>query len=136
MNSREETIRNKAFEIVCSMIESDTQRKKLASQNYLLKIFEKMEAVTSQSENYDNRILEKLSWLAALISFHQDMFDQVIKLDLLRFIIKISQPRYSGRIRSNAVLAISMLTYNENLFDEIINQGVIDLVMSLCRDPL
>ena len=32
------------------------------------------------------------------------------------------------------MLAISLLTYNENLFDEIINEGVIDLVMALCRD--
>jgi len=28
------------------------------------------------------------------------------------------------------------LTYNEKLFDEIIKQGVIDLIMELCRDQL
>lgn len=48
--------------------------------------------------------------------------------------IKISGKNYKSSIRSNAVLAISLLTYNENLFDEIIKQGVIDLVMTLCRD--
>lgn len=48
--------------------------------------------------------------------------------------IKISDSSYPAVIRSNAVLAISLLTYNENLFDEIINEGVIDLVMALCRD--
>lgn len=62
-------------------------------------------------------ILEKLSWLATLISFHEDMFDQIIKINLLQFVIKISHNSYPSPIRSNAVLAISLLTYNERLFD-------------------
>ena len=62
------------------------------------------------------------------------MFDHIIKINLLTFVIKISGKNYKSAIRSNAVLAISLLTYNENLFDEIINKGVIDLVMALCRD--
>ena len=63
------------------------------------------------------------------------MFDYIIKLDLLKFIIKISDSKFPSSIRSNAVLAISLLTYNENLFDEIIDKGVIELIMALCRDP-
>lgn len=62
------------------------------------------------------------------------MFDHIIKINLLTFVIRISGKNYKSSIRSNAVLAISLLTYNENLFDEIINKGVIDLVMALCRD--
>ena len=62
------------------------------------------------------------------------MFDQIIKIDLLQFVIKISHNSYPSPIRSNAVLAISLLTYNERLFDQIIDQGVIDLIMQLCRD--
>ena len=62
------------------------------------------------------------------------MFDHIIRLDLLKFIIKISAEKYPSSVRSNAVLAISLLTYNEKLFDEIINKGVIDLIMDLCRD--
>jgi hypothetical protein len=48
------------------------------------------------------------------------MFDHIIKINLLTFVIKISGKNYKSSIRSNAVLAISLLTYNENLFDEII----------------
>ena len=62
------------------------------------------------------------------------MFELIISLDLLQFILKLSEPAYPNKIRSNAVLAISLLTYNEKLFDEIIKQGVIDLIMALCRD--
>jgi len=62
------------------------------------------------------------------------MFGHIIKLNLLQFILKISESKYPSSIRSNAVLAISLLTYNEMLFDEIIDKGVIDLIMSLCRD--
>ena len=62
------------------------------------------------------------------------MFELIISLDLLQFILKLSEAKYPNKIRSNAVLAISLLTYNEKLFDEIIKQGVIDLIMELCRD--
>ena len=62
------------------------------------------------------------------------MYDLIIKEGMLPFIIKISGAQYPSAIRSNAVLAISLLTYNELLFDEIIKQGVIDLIMGLCRD--
>ena len=62
------------------------------------------------------------------------MFDHIIKLDLLKFVIDISKDKYKSEIRSNAVLAISMLTYNENLFQELIDKGVIDLIMNLCKD--
>ena len=62
------------------------------------------------------------------------MFEHILKLNLLKFILKISHEKYESEIRSNAVLAISLLTYNEKLFDEIIDKGVIDLIMELCRD--
>lgn len=62
------------------------------------------------------------------------MYDQIIKLGLLKFVIKITASRFPSKIRSNAVLAISLMTYNERLFDEIIEQEVIDLIMELCRD--
>ena len=57
------------------------------------------------------------------------MFDHIIKINLLSFVIKISGKNYKSTIRSNAVLAISLLTYNTNLFEEIITKGVIELVM-------
>lgn len=78
--------------------------------------------------------MEKLSWMTTLICFYPDMIDQIIALNLLEFIIKISGPTYPSNIRSNAVLALSLLTYHEKMFDELINRGVIDLVMDLCKD--
>ena len=62
------------------------------------------------------------------------MTDLIISQNILGFILKISDQKYSSAIRSNSVLAISLLTYNELLFDEIIKQGVIDLIMNLCQD--
>ena len=79
-------------------------------------------------------MLEKLSTLATLISFHQDMDEHIKRINLLQFVIGITQQQYPSAIRSNAVLAISLLTYNENLFDDIIRCGVVDIVMQLCRD--
>ena len=38
-------------------------------------------------EASDIRTLEKLSWLVVLISYHEDMFDQIIKMNLLKFVI-------------------------------------------------
>ena len=134
MDSKDEVNRHKAFEIMCNMVQSDTQRKKLAEHKYFKRVFEKMNGMVDSMENSDLRLLEKLSWLVTLISFHKDMFEHIIKLDLLKFILKIADQKYPNKIRSNAVLAISLLTYNEKLFDEIIKQGVIDLIMDLCRD--
>lgn len=72
--------------------------------------------------------------MITLICFYPDMIDQIIKLNLLEFIIKISEATYSSSVRSNAVLALSLLTYHEKMFDELIKRGVIDLVMDLCKD--
>ena len=83
----------------------------------------------------DKKLLLQMSNLVTLISFHKDMFEHILKLNLLKFILKICQEKYENEIRSNAVLAISLLTYNEKLFDEIIDKGVIDFIMELCRDP-
>ena len=72
--------------------------------------------------------------MTTLICFYPVMIDQIIKLNLLQFIIKISGKDFPSKIRSNAVLALSLLTYHEKMFDELIKRGVIDLVMDLCKD--
>ncbi len=72
--------------------------------------------------------------MTTLVCFYPDMIDQIIRLNLLEFIIKISGRQFSSSIRSNAVLALSLLTYHEKMFDELIRRGVIDLVMDLCKD--
>lgn len=135
-NQMDEQNRNFAFEIMCNMIYSEKQRHKLAKEDKLSMVFEQMasQKLTESTAKSDLRILEKLSQLVTLISYHQDMFDHIIKLNLLTFVIKISNKKFPSTIRSNAVLAISMLTYNEKLFEEIIDKGVIDLIMELCRD--
>lgn len=134
LSSKDEVLRHFSFEILTNMVASDQQRHKLANKNYFADVFEKLTKMADNKQNQDYRIIEKLSWLVTLISFHQDMFDHIIKLNLLEFILKISDTKYPSSIRSNAVLAISLLTYNEMLFDELINKGVIDLIMSLCRE--
>ncbi|CDW78052.1 UNKNOWN [Stylonychia lemnae] len=119
----------KSFEILCNLIHSDIQRKKLAEQNYFQRVYDGF-----NQPKLDNRTMEKLSWMTTLICFYPDMIDQIIKLNLLEFIIKISGYQYQSNIRSNAVLALSLLTYHEKMFDELISRGVIDLVMDLCKD--
>ena len=134
-------IRRESFDMMSNMVASNQQRHKLGDEEYFSRLFEKMSYVTDsnpKSENQykeDMRILEKLSWMITLISYHHDMYKHIINLKLLQFILKISDSKYPDSIRSNAVLAISMLTYNENLFEEIIKEGVIDVIMALCRDP-
>ncbi len=108
--------RKSAFEILANMVQSEKQRRKLAEENYLAKVFEKAMIPSENSKGVldesERRIIEKLSWLAALISFHEDMYDYVEPINLLEFIIRISSDSYPPLIRSNAVLAISLLTYN------------------------
>lgn len=83
------------------------------------------------------RILEKISRLITVIAFqHENMYKNILDLNMIHFIMKISEPAFTSEIRSNAVFAISLLTYNEKLFDEIIKQRVIDKVLQLCNNPL
>jgi hypothetical protein len=81
------------------------------------------------------KILEKISWMTTIISFYPDMIQEIIKLDLLDFIILISSKKFSTKIRANAVLALSLLTYHDAIFNELLDKKVIDLVMELCKDP-
>lgn len=108
--------RKSAFEILANMVQSEKQRRKLAKENYLAMVFEKAMIPSENSKGVldesERRIIEKLSWLAALISFHEDMYDYVVPINLLEFVIRISSESYPPLIRSNAVLAISLLTYN------------------------
>ena len=92
-----------------------------------------MNLINSTSQA-DIRILEKLSTLVTLISFYPDMHDHIIKLDLLKFVTKIINNKFTSSIISNGVLAISLMTYNQRLFNEIIGGGVIDMILRLCRD--
>lgn len=69
-----------------------------------------------------------------MISYHEDMFDHIIRMNLLKFVIQITDKRFPAPVQRNAVLAISLLTYNDKLFDEIIDKKVIDLILSICMD--
>ena len=80
------------------------------------------------------KILEKISWMTTVISFYPDMIQEIVKLDLLDFIILISSKRFSNKIRANAVLALSLLTYHDAIFNELLDKKVIDLVIELCKD--
>ena len=62
------------------------------------------------------------------------MIDEILELGLLSNIIEMCKSTFESRIRSNAVLALSLLTYHPEMFEELIKQGVIDLVMSLGQD--
>lgn len=118
----------KSLETLSNLVHSEEHRQKLANDEYLKRVFDTFTPRT------DNRTLEKISQMITLICFYPDMIDQIIKLNLLEFIIKISESTYSSSVRSNAVLALSLLTYHEKMFDELIKRGVIDLVMELCKD--
>jgi hypothetical protein len=76
----------------------------------------------------------KVSWMTALLSFYPDMIEEIIKLNLLDFIINLCSKQYSTEIRANAVLALSLLTYHDAMFDELLDKRVIDFVMALCKD--
>ena len=42
----------------------------------------------------DEKTLIKLSWLTTLVCFHSDMIDQIVKLQLLSFIIKLVDNKF------------------------------------------
>jgi hypothetical protein len=69
-----------------------------------------MEKAKDQRNDEEHKILVRVSWMTALISFYPDMIEQIIDLKLLDFIIKLCAQSYSAEIRSNAVLALSLLT--------------------------
>lgn len=120
----------KSIEILANLVHSEEHRLKLANEDYLKRVY----STFSVPAKADNRSLEKISQMTTLVCFYPDMIDQIVRLNLLEFIIKISGPQYASSIRSNAVLALSLLTYHEKMFDELIKRGVIDLVMDLCKD--
>ena len=84
----------------------------MGKNEYLKRVYEIYQSDRKVSE----RILENISWLTTLISFYPDMIEQIIRLNLLDFIIKISGPQFSSEIRSNAALALSLLTYHDAMF--------------------
>ena len=94
-----------------------------------------MQGLLDSNEHSDLRLLDKVSWLITLISFQKDMYDMILKLDLLKFIIQLCDKKFGDQIRSNAILSISLLTYNERIFDEIIKSDVVmDMIMDICKD--
>lgn len=42
LNSKEELNRSRAFDVLCNMVQSHTQRHKLADQGYFQRVFERM----------------------------------------------------------------------------------------------
>ena len=52
------------------MVQSDAQRKKLATEDFFKQVFNKMQPVADAGADADMGLLEKLSWLITLISYH------------------------------------------------------------------
>ena len=119
-----------ALDIVCNLTNNEEYRHRLATGGYYEKIYANMEIT-----EIDEKRVEKLSHMTTLICYHTDMLDYIIDMKLLKFILKLVEPKFAPAIRSNAVHSISMLTYHERLFDELMNSGIIDLLMELCMDP-
>ena len=108
LNTKDENIRLKAFEIMCNMIHVPEWRKKLAEQGYLKEVYTNM-----QIDKLGAKVVEKLSWMTTLVCFHPDMIEQIQQLKLLQFIMRLIDNKNPSIVRSNAVLAISLLTYHE-----------------------
>jgi|TARA_B110000285_G_C14958422_1_gene530386 hypothetical protein len=70
MESKDRTNKHKAFEVLCNMVQSDAQRKKLATEGFFKQVFNKMQPVADAGADADMGLLEKLSWLITLISYH------------------------------------------------------------------
>ena len=97
LNSKEEVNRINAFDVISNMVYDEKQRHTLAKDDYFKDLFDKMQDIIVKGspedekerslEASDIRTLEKLSWLIVLISYHEDMFDQIIKMNLLKFVI-------------------------------------------------
>ena len=87
-------------------------------------------------ERHHNRMLEKVSWLITLMTFHvEDMYQYIINWKILEFAMLLLSPKFDHLVRSNAMLAISLMTYNEKLFKHLIDHNVIDKLLDNCRDP-
>ena len=87
-------------------------------------------------ERHQNRMLEKVSWLITLMTFHvEDMYQYIIDWKILELAMMLLAPKFDHLVRSNAMLAISLMTYNEKLFKHLIDHNVIDKLLDNCRDP-
>lgn len=62
----------------------------MANDDYFKKVYDTFTNSTANGGKIEPRTLEKISWMTTLICFYPDMIDQIIKLNLLEFIIKIS----------------------------------------------
>jgi hypothetical protein len=148
---------HKAFEIVTNITEaSQTHRLKLAEGGYygkLIKCMSEMEVFESAGDEHPSsvakekilkkqrqritqiRLLDKLSWLIALIAFHQDELGKfILELDILKLIKQMLNPSFPCSVRANSILSVSLLTYHTQLFVQMIEAGFIDIILNLCRD--
>jgi len=125
----DETSRQLIFDIICNLIGSESQRKRLASQGYFKKIYTNL-----RIGEVEEKTLTKMAWMTALICFHSDMIEQIFTLKLLQFMLKLTDSKFPVVIRAHAVLGISLMTYHEKIFDELVQNGVIELVMGLSID--
>lgn len=131
----DEMNRKNAYEILCNIMLNQSCRKKMVEYNKIKDIFDsaaKMNLITSKT-SADLRILEKLSLLVSLMAFFSDMHDTFLRLDLLRFVVKLTDEKFSSTIRSNAIMTIKLLTYNPKIFSQMLSSGIIDLIMNLCK---
>jgi hypothetical protein len=76
--------RLKAFEILANLVHSEEWRTKLSNEGYLKRVFDEF------SQKGDRYTLDKLSWMTTLICFYPDMIDEIIRSNLLSFIIKMT----------------------------------------------
>ena len=128
-DSNDERIIVKSYEALWNLTQDDETRRKLTNEGYYKRIYESVNVY-----EWNETVLDKISWLTTLICFYPDMIDEIIELNLLEIILELCKSSFQSKIRANAVLALSLLTYHEKWFEELIKKSIIDLVMNLCQD--
>ena len=98
MTTDERDVKENSFRILQNLIHHEEHRLRLANNDYLKKIYEKFKG--------DKQVSEKISWLTTLLSFYPDMIKEIIRLNLLDYIISICDRSIDPGIRPNAFLAL------------------------------
>ena len=80
-DDKEKDVKDNSFRILQNLIHQEEHRLHLANKDYLKKVYEAYKT--------DRQVSERISWLTTLICFYPDMIQEIIRLNLLDYIIKI-----------------------------------------------
>jgi len=80
--------------------------------------------------------LEKFVWISSLMAYyHKDFYSEILDLNILKSVLRLTSDNYSLDVRQNAIMAICLFTLDDKMYDQMLKNNVIEVILELCMDP-